>query len=291
MTSLVGLIGYPVKHSVSAAFQQAAFDYLGLDSRYLVWEVPLASLDAKLVELRQPDHLGANVTIPHKEAVIPLVDQVDELAGRIGAVNTIVNRDGRLVGLNTDAQGFLLALRREAGFDPKGRRAVLLGSGGAARAAAFILLENAIASLAIVNRDQERARMLVRDLEERTEDKQQSQIRTYPWETEAIRSALDSCDLIVNCTPLGTWGSKWEGQSPLEADIIPPGCLVYDLVYNPAETPLLVEARKARAERLPGLPMLVFQGAASFQLWTGREAPIEVMMDAARRALGLSSAS
>ncbi|MDO8689539.1 MAG: shikimate dehydrogenase, partial [Dehalococcoidia bacterium] len=125
MTALVGLIGHSVKHSISAAFQQAALDHLGIDARYLVWDVASEGLEAMLVELRQPNHLGANVTIPHKEAVIPLIDEVEQMAGRIGAVNTIVNRDGRLEGLNTDARGFLLALHREAGFDPSGRKAVL----------------------------------------------------------------------------------------------------------------------------------------------------------------------
>lgn len=332
MTSLTGLIGFPVKHSVSAAFQQAAFDYLGIDARYLLWEVPRADLDKRMAELRRPGYLGANVTIPHKQAVIPLLDEVEDMAGRIGAVNTIANRDGRLFGFNTDAQGFLMALRREGGMDPRGRRAVLLGAGGAARAAAFMLLENQVESLAIVNRNAERARSVVEGLERASSLKGQtpgtgtnptpvpqnptraasdrrntvgakhaspapqstmgglgSRVEVYPWDAKGILQALEDCDLIVNCTPLGTRSSQWEGQSPLTADMIPSSCLVYDLVYNPAETPLLAEARKAGARTLPGLPMLVYQGAASFQLWTGREAPVEVMMAAARKALGLDA--
>lgn len=294
MTALAGLIGFPVKHSISAAFQQAAFDHLSIDARYLLWEVPSESLEGKMAELRQPGYLGANVTIPHKEAVIPLLDEVEDMAARIGAANTIVNQDGRLKGLNTDAHGFLLALRQQGGFDPAGRKAVLLGAGGAARAAAFVLLNNGIGSLVIVNRDQARARALVGDLgrtgnrEKGTSDGDRGTVNVLPWEDAAIASVLDGCDLVVNCTPLGTWGSKWEDQSPLQAAQIPPGALVYDLVYNPPETRLLAEARKAGARTLPGLPMLVFQGAAAFELWTRQEAPIAVMMAAARKALGLS---
>ncbi|MDP2661702.1 MAG: shikimate dehydrogenase [Dehalococcoidia bacterium] len=288
MTAFVGLIGHSVKHSVSAAFQQAALDHLGIDARYLVWDVPPESLKTKMAELRQPDHLGANVTIPHKEAVIPLLDEVEQMAGQIGAVNTIVNRRGRLEGLNTDSRGFLLALRREAGFDPSGRKAVLLGAGGAARAAAFVLLGNGIASLTLVNRDQGRAKALAGDLERGTRSDEQRRVTVMPWEAMELASALGGCDLIVNCTPIGTWGSTWEGQSPLESNMITDACLVFDLVYNPAETPLLAAARMAGARTLPGLPMLVYQGASSFQLWTGQEAPIDIMMAAARQALGLT---
>lgn len=287
MTVLVGLIGYPVKHSISAAFQQAAFDHLGMNARYLLWEVSPQNLEDKLSELREPDHLGTNITIPHKEAVIRLVDHVDEMARRIGAVNTIVNQGGNLVGFNTDAQGFLLALRQYP-FEVRGKKAVLLGAGGAARASAFALLEQGIGSLATVNRDLARAQALAQDLERATGARERGRVRVYPWEPEGLAAALSGCDLLVNCTPLGTWGSQWEGASPLAAALLPPGALVYDLVYNPPETPLLAEARKAGARTLNGLTMLVYQGAASFKLWTGREAPVEVMAAAARRALGLT---
>ncbi|MDP2661263.1 MAG: shikimate dehydrogenase [Dehalococcoidia bacterium] len=294
MSVLVGLIGYPVKHSISASFQQAAFDHLGMDARYVLWEVPPQDLAEKLLDLREPDHLGANVTIPHKADVIPLLDHVDAMARRIGAVNTIVNQGGLLVGFNTDAQGFLAALHREGEFDPKSRKAVLLGAGGAARAVSFGLLEQAVGSLSIINRDPARAQALVRDLERGTNHRERDtrrekrpRVTVYPWEPEALKAALDGCDLVVNCTPLGTLGGRWERRSPLPASLIPPGALVYDLVYNPPETPLLAEARKAGARTLNGLPMLVYQGAASFKLWTGREAPVEVMTKASRRAVGL----
>lgn len=303
MTLLVGLIGYPVKHSISAAFQQAAFDHLGMTVQYLLWEVPLQELGAKLEELREPDHLGANITIPHKESVFPLLDHVDEVARRMGAVNTIVNQGGLLIGFNTDAQGFLLALQGEGAFEPRGRKALLLGAGGAARAAAFVLLEQGVGSLAIVNRDVSRAQALARDLERATGGRERGRgdrqrvvrsegagvVSVYPWEPEALRRALEGCDLLVNCTPLGTQGSRWEGHLPLEAPLIPPGALVYDLVYNPPETPLLAAARALGARTLSGLPMLLYQGAASFRLWTGRQAPLEIMAAAARRALGIAS--
>jgi shikimate dehydrogenase len=260
---------------------QAAFDHLGLEARYELWEVPPQGLGAKLVELRGAEYLGANVTIPHKEAVIPLLDQVDDLARRIGAVNTILNQGERLTGFNTDAQGFITALRREGGLDPRGRRVVILGAGGASRAAAFMLIQQGAAHLTIVNRNLERAAALARDVGEAV-------VQVCSWEPGPLATALATCHLVVNCTPLGTKGSLWEGKSPLPADLIPAQALVYDLVYNPPQTPLLAAAREAGARTLNGLPMLVYQGGASFELWTGREAPLAVMYAAAQRALGLA---
>lgn len=294
MTVQVGLIGYPVKHSISAAFHQAAFDHLGMKAEYLLWEVSPEDLEDKLKELREPSHLGANVTIPHKEEVIPLLDHIDDVARRIGAVNTIVNQGGLLVGFNTDAEGFLTALRGEGGFEPENKRAVLLGAGGAARAAAFMLLEAGAGELAIVNRNAERSGALVRALEQGAKSSggsrgRATKVAALPWEPEVLARALENCDLVVNCTPLGTRGGQWEGRSPLGAGSIPPTALVYDLVYNPPETPLRAEAQKAGARTLNGLPMLVYQGAASFRLWTGRKAPVDVMAAAARRALGLDN--
>lgn len=277
MASLVGLIGYPLGHAISPQFQQAAFDYYNLDVRYVLWEVEPARLPEVVGGLRSSAKLGANVTVPHKEAVLPLVDELDDLARRVGAVNTIVNRGGVLAGHNTDAEGFLQALRQERGFEPVGKRAVILGAGGAARAVAFALVEAGVKSLTISNRNPERAERLVSALG--------PSAVALPWDEKALARAIAEDDLIVNCTSIGMRHSPTEGQSPLEAKLIPRGALVFDIVYNPLETPLLIEAKKAGARTLGGLSMLVYQGAASFQLWTGREAPLEVMFEAARVTL------
>jgi shikimate dehydrogenase len=279
MTRFVGIIGYPLQHSISPAFQQAAFDHLGLDIRYEVWETERRDLPVALEGMRHPSKLGGNVTIPHKEAVLPLLDSVDRDAERIGAVNTIVNRGGKLAGHNTDSIGFLKALYLDGAFVARNKRAVLLGAGGAARAVGFSLAEAGARSLTIVNRTPERAEALETALKVTNVE-----VLSLPWTDEQVERALAGCDLLVNCTSVGLKGSSTEGQSPLRASLIPKGALVYDLVYNPAETPLLAAARRAGARTLGGLPMLVYQGAASFELWTGKPAPVDIMMAVARRA-------
>ncbi|MDO8750011.1 MAG: shikimate dehydrogenase [Dehalococcoidia bacterium] len=285
MTTLtVGIIGYPLGHSISPAFQQAAFDHYGMDARYLVWETPADGLAQRIQSLRGPNVLGANVTVPHKEAVRSRLDTLSEATQRTGAVNTIVNRNGLLEGHNTDVPGFLRALKEDGGFDPKGKRVLLLGAGGAARAVAYALSGAGVASLTIANRTVERAQRLIQVLNIGAIAK------AVPMNRDALATEK-GWDLIVNTTTLGMWHSPGEGESPLPAGLILSHALVYDLVYNPPETPLLREARRAGARTLGGLPMLVYQGAAAFQLWTGKEAPLSVMFEAAQKALGQMGSS
>lgn len=279
MSLCLGLLGYPLAHSISPAFQQAALDHLGIDARYEAWSVPPEGLAAKVARLRYPDALGANVTVPHKEAVIPLLDSLDGWARAVGAVNTIVKRNGGLQGYNTDGYGFLQGLH-ELFFNPSGARVLLLGAGGAARAVALALAEQKVASIAIANRTLQRAERLARELGGRV-----PHAGALPLEGGALREAALASDLIVNCTAVGMRHTPDEGETLLTADSIPPQAVVYDLVYNPVETPFLREAKRAGARTIGGLTMLVYQGAASFTLWTGREAPVEVMMRAARSAL------
>jgi shikimate dehydrogenase len=280
MTKFVGLIGYKLKHSISPQIQQVAFDYLGLDIRYEVWETAKDELPNVVEGVRDASRLGANVTIPHKEAVLPLLDKVDQLARRIGAVNTIVKKDGKLVGYNTDANGFIRALEEDGGFVPKGKRAVLIGAGGAARAAGFALVGAGVKSLVILNRTQDRGEALAWDL--KISD---TKVIALRWKDGRTLTALAECDLLVNCTSVGLKDSASEGRSPLGIGLIPKRALVYDVVYNPIETPLIAAAKKAGARTLGGLSMLVYQGAASFELWTGKSAPIDMMMRVAKRAL------
>ena len=277
MTSLVGIIGYPLGHSVSPVFQQAALDHHRMDARYEAWETPPEELEGRLRSLRSPDMLGANVTLPHKEAVIPYLDLLTPEARRTGAVNTIVHTGDGLEGHNTDIPGFLRALREDGEFEPSGKRVLLLGAGGAARAVAYALVGQGIAGLSIANRTVERAQSLVSDLD--------TPIATALALDAAALSTLDGWDLVVNCTTLGMHHSAAENETPIPASLIPPDTLACDLVYNPQETPLLRAAAQAGARTLGGLPMLVYQGAEAFRLWTAREPPIDVMFDAARRAL------
>jgi shikimate dehydrogenase len=280
MTKTVGLIGYKLSHSISPQFQQAAFDYLGLDIRYEIWETTKDDLPAVMEGWRDASKLGANVTIPHKEAVLQLLDDVDNDARRIGAVNTIVNRAGKLIGYNTDASGFMRALRDDGAFPPRNKRVVLLGAGGAARAVGFALVDAGVKSLVVLDRTQSRGEALAWDL--KVSD---TEVVALSWKDGRTLMALAECDLLVNCTSVGMKDSSGEGKSPLGIGLIPKRALVYDVVYNPLETPLLAAARKAGARTLGGLPMLVYQGAASFELWTGKSAPIDIMMRVAKRAL------
>ena len=286
MLKFMGLIGYPLRHSISPYFQQAALDYYHLDTRYELWETSSGKLESMIARLREPQNLGANVTVPYKEVVLPLLDEVDELASLIGAVNTIVKRDDKLVGFNTDARGFIQALSEERHFELEGKRVAILGAGGAARAVCFALVQQKASSLVIINRTTARAGALADSLRSyMAGGGLKTEVSTLPWQSSTSSETFSHCHLIVNCTTTGMKYSSQEGQSPLRLEVISKDVLVYDLVYNPYPTPLLQLAQKAGAGTLGGLAMLVYQGAASFELWIGREAPIDIMFGKAREAL------
>ena len=291
MSKHIGLIGYPLKHSVSPYFQQAGLDYYKLDIRYEAWETDPAHLPDIVNGLRKRQNVGANVTVPYKQTVLPLLDGVDDLASIIGAVNTIVKRGDKLSGFNTDAYGFMEALEKEGHFNPNGKRIVMLGAGGVARAVGFVLMQRKVAALAITDGISERASALAEDLmghigeaSSRSKDSELS-ISAFEWQNLDSPRTLAGCDLIVHCTTIGMKDAPQEGKSPLRLEVIPKGVLVYDVVYNPRLTPLLRLAQEAGANTLGGLPMLVYQGAASFKLWIGREAPVDIMLRRAEEML------
>lgn len=291
MSKSIGLIGYPIKHSISPFFQQAALDYYQLDIHYQAWETTPEQLEEIVNKIRKPQNIGANVTVPYKETVLPLLDEVDDLAGSIGAVNTIVKRADRLVGFNTDAYGFIEVLDKEGHFDAAENRVFILGAGGVARAVCFALMQRKAASLAITDGIFERACALAENLMSYAKRASTSpnglrtDISAFQWEKLSSANTLGNCDLIVHCTTIGMKDSPQEGQSPLSLEVIPENVLVYDVVYNPSLTPLLRLAQKAGANILGGLPMLVYQGAASFKLWIGKEAPVDIMFTKAKEAL------
>jgi shikimate dehydrogenase len=291
MAKYIGLIGYPLKHSISPFFQQAALDHYQFDIRYESWEASPEELELIVAKLREPQNLGANVTTPHKETVLPLLDEVDDLVSSIGAVNTIVKRDNKLLGFNTDAYGFIQALDKEGNFDPRDKQVVILGAGGVARAVSFALVQKKASSLFIANRTLERAERLADDLKRYIRDSSRrsgelkAEIAALPWQSLTSRGTFDHCHLIVNCTTMGMKHSSQEGQSPLSIEVIPRGILVYDLLYNPSPTPLLQVAQRAGANILGGLAMLIYQGAFSFELWTERKAPLDIMFNKAREVL------
>ncbi|MBN3033052.1 MAG: shikimate dehydrogenase [Candidatus Saganbacteria bacterium] len=280
MRKIVGLIGYPLGHSVSPAMHNAAFKELGLDYEYIPFEVEPEDLAQALPGLRALHIAGFNVTIPHKEAVVPLLDDVTKLARTIGAVNTVVNQEGKLIGYNTDGPGFIESLKEDAGFEAAGKRAVVLGAGGAGRAVATMLAEVGAAALFLADLDAGKAAALTEYVDTLSNTK-------CGWaglDSLALKTAIEQADLLVNATPLGMHPDV--NKSPLPAKVqLPKSILVYDLVYNPAETKLLKTARAAGCRAVSGLGMLVQQGALAFTVFTGEEAPLETMLAAARKAL------
>jgi shikimate dehydrogenase len=277
-TTLVGIIGWPVKHSLSPPMHNAAFAELGLEWAYVPLPVYPDHVAEAVRGLRGLGFAGANVTVPHKQAVLAHLDDVSRAAQVIGAVNTIVVRDGSLYGDNTDASGFITSLH-EVGFDPDGTYCALLGAGGAARALAHGLADAGALQVCVYNRTFSRARELCRDM-----SKFYSDVRFEPASLGDLTAIADDTDLVVNATSLGMWPDTETSPWPREAPV--PGHLtVCDLVYNPQETLFLAQARAVGAETVNGLGMLVHQGAAAFEMWTGRPAPVETMRQACLEAL------
>ena len=275
----LGIFGYPLSHSISPAFQQAALDELNLDVTYEAWEVRPSDLTSRIEELRNPAYLGANVTIPHKESAIDLVDDLDPLAEKIGSLNTIVNRNGKLFGYNTDAAGLLKALNSTGAFDPNGAQVLIVGAGGAARAAVCALLDLNIAGLVIANRTVDRAIVLQKYFASNIE------VLAIGMDDPRLSEHVNKSRLIINCTSMGMKNGPAEHLSPLGESLIPEESLVCDMVYNPPMTPLLAEAVRSGASIVGGLPMLIYQGASAFELWTNVTPPISVMFTAAENAL------
>ncbi|MSQ77271.1 MAG: shikimate dehydrogenase [Nitrospiraceae bacterium] len=269
-TQLCGLLGNPVEHSLSPAIHNAAFEKLGLNFVYLAFKVE--DLPGAVKGLRALGNLrGFSVTIPHKVAIMPLLDDVEQTARNIGAVNTIVIENGRLLGSNTDASGALRALT-EAGATLRGENVVLLGSGGAARAIAFALAAGAgIAKLTLLGIDEKERAGLAKDLKARTS----LQLADGTITDDALRHAIEESKVLLHCTPLGMHPNVRESCVP--ASLLKPHLTVMDIVYNPLDTKLLTDARAAGCKTIRGLEMFLNQAVGQFELWTKQKAPADVM--------------
>ena len=271
------LIGGAIERSLSPAMHDAAFAYHGLAERYALWPAVVADVPALVARLRAPAMRGANVTIPHKEAALALVDALgaDPDVRALGAINTIVRRaDGSLLGLNTDVDGFLRALR-VAGFESGGADVVMLGAGGAARGVAWGLLRSGIRSLVVANRSVARAESLLASLRADLSPAQPLRTAALGLDDAQLEPAVRGATLLVNATPIGA-----DGQAlPLPPALLHPGLFVSDLIYRP--TPLLRAAAERGIPHQDGLEMLVQQGALSFEAWTGLDAPADEMRRAA----------
>ena len=278
-TRICGIIGDPVEHSMSPAMHNAAFARLVLDYCYVPFRVKPDNLAQAVAGIRALNIRGMNITIPHKVAIIPLLDKLDSLAQRIGAVNTIVNDSGVLSGYNTDAAGFLSALLA-AGVEPKGKRVVILGAGGASRAITFALAERG-AHLVILNRAQEMDWAI--DLARSLSQAFGREVTALELNDNNLKKSLPSAAVLVNATSVGMSPNTSETLVPV--GWLKPSLVVFDAVYNPIKTRLLADAEQAGATTISGLEMLVWQGASAFELWTQAKAPVALMKEEALRAL------
>ncbi|HWQ68544.1 MAG TPA: shikimate dehydrogenase [Patescibacteria group bacterium] len=265
------LFGDPVAHSLSPVMQNAALQAAGIDGLYIPWRVQSAGLPAAFASLRGMENFGgANVTVPHKEQAFALVDTLTPEAAAVGAVNTVVVRDGHLLGANTDGLGFLRSLHEEADFLPRGKSSVILGAGGAARAVAVSLAEAGAEPLVIVNRTAERARSLAEFVYRNIGTSTTGLGLDDPQMPATVRD----CALVVNTTSVGLNPAD---HPPIDPSLLQSGALVYDLIYRPRETALLREAKRRGCRVMGGLGMLLYQGALAFELWTGHK-PSEAAM-------------
>jgi shikimate dehydrogenase len=278
-TKICAIIGDPIEHTMSPVIHNAAFRKLGLDYIYIPFRVGKEEL-AKAVEgIRALNIKGFNVTIPHKVAIMPMLDGLDYLAEKIGAVNTVVNNDGELRGYNTDATGFLQALL-EQGVEPRGKNTVVLGAGGASRAVSYILAERG-AHLTILNRQLEMD--WAEELAARISYDFEKEVRALELGFENLAMVLERADVLVNATSVGM--SPNSEDTPVPAQLLRPDLVVCDIVYNPIWTRLLKEAKAAGTRTIGGIDMLIWQGALAFEKWTGQPAPFDLMRKEAIKML------
>ncbi len=271
-STVVGVVGDPIRHSFSPRLHNAAFDALGLDWVSVAFPVPAGSLPDALVGMRALGLAGLSITMPHKDAAAAVVDELTPVADRLGAVNCVTNRNGRLVGDSTDGAGFLAALDRQAGFDPPGRSCLVLGAGGAARAVILALAGAGAAEILVVNRSPDRA--------------EAAAALAGPAGRVGSAAEAGAVDLVVQATPLGMLGRDADPPLLIDPADLHPGQLVAELLYLPPVTPLLAAAAERGARTVNGLGMLVHQAALAVEIWTGEPAPVEAMWAAVSPADG-----
>ncbi len=280
-SELVGVFGHPVAENPTIVMQEAAFRALGLNWRYLNMEVYPHELAAAMQGLRAMNFRGVNLTIPHKVAVLQYLDEVSPDAALMGAVNTVRRNGDRLMGENTDGKGFLRSLREDAGVDPAGKRVVVLGAGGAARAMTVELALAGASHITVVNRNAQRGKALAALLNDRTP----AQAEFVEWHG---RYAIPSdTDIIANATSIGLYPNVHE-QPDVDYTTITANMVVCDVIPNPPQTPFLRQAADRGARTLDGLGMLVYQGAIALKMWSGLDAPVAVMRQVLADEFGVS---
>jgi len=281
-TAVLGVIGHPVEHSFSPQMHNAAIRALGLDWCYVAFHVLPGEVGRAMEGLRGLGIRGLNVTVPHKQAVMAYLDEVSEEAQAVGAVNTISNEGGRLIGTNTDVYGILTSLRETAGLKTLPGKVVVLGGGGAARGVVYALsTASETSEIVVLNRTETKAHQLSEEMADRSG----KQVEGGALSEEKLRRALLDAGLLINTTSVGM--SPKVDASPIgDWDVLHPGLTVYDAVFNPLETRLMRQAKAAGARAFGGIEMLVYQGARSLEIWSGRPAPVGVMKEAILEGIG-----
>jgi shikimate dehydrogenase len=271
MSKRVVLLGQPVTHSLSEALQEAAFAAAGIDAHYEPIDTPTVDLADAVEALRGEDYLGANIGVPHKDRVLPLLDRLNDEAQATGAVDTITRDGDQLVGHNTDVIGFKLALEELVGNQKMPRNAVVVGAGGGGRAVVYALIQAGFQNVALFNRHLHRGERLIKHF---GRSASHMDLKARPWHESVIEAELAKTDILINASSMG----RDPGETPIPGELLPPDILVMDLHYVPEQTRLLKEAEAAGATRvMNGDVMLIEQSAAAFELWTGEKAPVAVM--------------
>ena len=277
-TKIYGIFGHPIEHSLSPVMHNNAFSELGLNSVYVAFDVPPTKIREAVGAIGALGISGINVTIPHKESIMAYLDEISTDAMLVGAVNTVNNVEGRLVGFNTDVSGLLRAIKGDLDFVPEGKKVFLVGAGGAARAVIVGLGRECVSEIVIANRTLSRAEDLVGEFGNHF-----SKVRIKPVmlrDEEKIKRYIAGSDIVINASSAGM-----KGGNPLNLPLylLPEGAVIYDLVYEPRATPLVKDAKKAGIMVSSGHSMLLFQGAEAFEIWTGLTAPVETMRKALDR--------
>jgi len=278
-TRMAGLMGYPLSHSLSPDMHNAAFGIKGINNVYIPIEVKPDSFGTVVKAVSEMNFIGFNVTMPYKVEVIKYLDELDQSAKLIGAVNTVRIKDGKLIGYNTDGTGFLRSLKEGLGSDIIGKKIFVLGSGGASRAICMMLALNKVGKIYICNRTYEKAAALSKEINSLFPDS----TAAIPMEYDEMKKTIQDVDVLINTTNVGTFPKV--DEIPIESSLLNNRLVVCDVIYNPQKTRLLLEAEKLGCKTISGLGMLVYQGAEAFELWTGIEAPVQLMFDVVSKAL------
>ena len=275
MRNNIGVMGHPINHSMSPVFQQAALDYLGNKNIFEKWDVHPEKLEEKIKSFRKESFIASCVTLPHKQNIIPLIDELSDSAKAIGAVNWIYNKNNKLLGDNTDSSGFIRSLTEKYNFLPKDKTALVFGAGGDSRAIIYGLIKSNVKKIILCNRNYDKANVISREL-----STNKVKIEPILYNRDSLANYAPYTDIIINTTSLGMAGGPAPTTTPISSELISSNTFGYDIVYSPLITPFIKEFEKSGAEYGTGLSMLLYQGVEGIEKALNTKAPINVMQKA-----------